>query len=57
MLRRVIACETQVAQGAPVFPLSAHAMTGDRELCWAAGIDAYASKPIRAGELFEVIAR
>ena len=32
-------------------------MKGDRERCLAAGMDAYASKPIRAAELFEVIAR
>src|SRR4051812_45719664 len=31
-------------------------MKGDRERCLAAGMDAYASKPIRAAEIFEVIA-
>ena len=32
-------------------------MKGDRERCLAAGMDAYVSKPIRAAELFEIIAR
>jgi two-component system, sensor histidine kinase and response regulator len=32
------------------------AMTGDREKCLAAGMEAYISKPIRRAELIEVIA-
>jgi signal transduction histidine kinase/CheY-like chemotaxis protein len=36
---------------------TAHAMTGDRELCLQAGMDDYISKPINREELLEVLAR
>ncbi len=37
--------------------MTAHAMTGDRERCLAAGMDSYISKPIRSRDLFETMAR
>ncbi|MFH1278199.1 MAG: response regulator [Candidatus Eisenbacteria bacterium] len=43
--------------GIPVIALTAHAMKGDRERCFAAGMDDYASKPIVPEELMNAIER
>jgi PAS domain S-box-containing protein len=53
---RIRAREKETGGHIPIVAITAHAMKGDRERCLAAGMDGYISKPVRAQELYAVIA-
>jgi two-component system, sensor histidine kinase and response regulator len=53
----IIRSRELTGQRIPIVAVTARAMTGDREECLAAGMDAYLSKPIRSAELLETIDR
>ena len=54
--RRIRAREKQLGlKRTPIIATTAHAMIGDREICFQAGMDGYLAKPFNTRELIEVV--
>ena len=49
--------ETKSEKITPIVAMTAHVMDGDREMCLAAGMDDYISKPINPDKLRECISK
>ena len=49
--------EQESGRHTPIVAMTARAMAGDRELCLAAGMDDYLSKPLQTGDLLALVKR
>ena len=54
--RQIRERERATGNRVPIIAMTARAMPGDEELCLAAGMDGYLSKPVRRHQLYEAIA-
>jgi CheY-like chemotaxis protein len=55
--RRIRALADARLAGVPIVAITANAMKGDDEICFAAGMDGYVTKPISAASLIEAVER
>ncbi|MEJ7591337.1 MAG: response regulator [Planctomycetaceae bacterium] len=55
--RRIREAELQLRKHIPIVAMTAHALVGDRQKCLDAGMDGYASKPLRIAELHREISQ
>ena len=55
--RLIREAELPLGKHIPIVAITAHALTGDRQKCLDAGMDGYASKPLRIAELHREIAQ
>jgi CheY-like chemotaxis protein len=51
------AAEGASSRHVPIIAMTAHAMSGDRDRCLAAGMDGYVAKPLQLNELFKAISQ
>ncbi len=55
--RQIRRAEETIGKHTPIIALTAHVMTGDRERCFAAGMDHYISKPFQKQQLLSALDR